>query len=304
MKIKINYYLVIIFLFFFNTNLLSLDKKKIEDIEKFRSKIETLDWQNLNQPKEFFYKIKKANAEIHIISNEIFLNNFNDINQFSYWAWGTPADENTVLYIKGDGYNIFVEYADNGYVKIDDWKKVKSQDLMDEMKKIAKLNEEYLKSQGLSYTTDIKWIYKPTFDEKSKLVFYSYEVSWSDGGKTMENRSIALGRRGHIDNSYVVNINKDTNLLDTAEFSKEFGESVLFGDGSKHSDYKSGDRIAAVGLGGLVAGSLGVKALAKAGAFAKFLPLLAKFWWILLAPFLLLFSFVGKKNKSKPKRRK
>ena len=172
MKIKINYYLVIIFLFFFNTNLLSLDKKKIENIEKFRSKIETLDWQNLNEPKEFFYKIKKANAEIHIISNEIFLNNFNDINQFSYWAWGTPADENTVLYIKGNGYNIFVEYADNGYVKIDDWKKVKSQDLMDEMKKIAKLNEEYLKSQGLSYTTDIKWIYKPTFDEKSKLVFY------------------------------------------------------------------------------------------------------------------------------------
>ena len=54
----------------------------------------------------------------------------------------------------------------------------------------------------------------------------------------------------------------------------------------------------------LVAGSLGVKALAKAGAFAKFLPLLAKFWWILLAPFLLLFSFVGKKNKSKPKRGK
>ena len=300
---KINFYLFI-FLFFFNTNLLSLDKNQITDTEKFRSQLETLNWQNLSEPKEFFYKIKKADAEIHIIDSEIFLNNFNDINQFSYWAWGTPVDKETVLYIQGQGYNIFVEYKNNGYVKIDDWKQVKSKDLMDEMQRIAKSNVQYLKSQGLSYTTDIKWIYKPTFDEKSKLVFYSYEVSWSDGEKTMENRSIALGRRGHIDNSYVVKINKDTNLLETAEFSKEFGESVLFGDGSKHSDYKSGDRIAAVGLGGLVAGSLGVKALAKAGAFAKFLPLLAKFWWILLAPFLLLFSFVGKKNKSKPKRRK
>jgi len=300
---KINFYLFI-FLFFFNTNLLSLDKNQITDTEKFRSQLETLNWQNLSEPKEFFYKIKKADAEIHIIDSEIFLNNFNDINQFSYWAWGTPVDKETVLYIQGQGYNIFVEYKNNGYVKIDDWKQVKSKDLMDEMQRIAKSNVQYLKSQGLSYTTDIKWIYKPTFDEKSKLVFYSYEVSWSDGGKTMENRSIALGRKGHIDNSYVVIINKDTNLLETAEFSKEFGESVLFGDGSKHSDYKSGDRIAAVGLGGLVAGSLGVKALAKAGAFAKFLPLLAKFWWILLAPFLLLFSFVGKKNKSKPKRRK
>ena len=73
--------------------------------------------------------------------------------------------------------------------------------------------------------------------------------------------------------------------------------------GNRYSDYKSGDRIAAVGLGGLVAGSLGIKALAKAGAFAKFLPLLAKFWWIIIAPFLLLFSFAGKKTKNKTRRK-
>ena len=133
MKIKINYYLVIIFLFFFNNNLLSLDKNQITDIEKFRSQIETLNWQNLNESKDFFYKIKEANAEIHIIGSEIFLDNFSDINQFSYWAWGTPADKTTVLYIKGDGYNIFVEYFDNGFIKIDDWKQVKSKDLMDEI---------------------------------------------------------------------------------------------------------------------------------------------------------------------------
>ena len=52
---------------------------------------------------------------------------------------------------------------------------------MDERQRIAKSNEPYLKSQGLAYSTNIRWIYKPTFDEKSKLVFYSYEVSWSDG---------------------------------------------------------------------------------------------------------------------------
>ena len=115
---KINFYLFI-FLFFFNTNLLSLDKNQITDTEKFRSQLETLNWQNLSEPKEFFYKIKKADAEIHIIDSEIFLNNFNDINQFSYWAWGTPVDKETVLYIQGQGYNIFVEYKNNGYVKIE-----------------------------------------------------------------------------------------------------------------------------------------------------------------------------------------
>ena len=39
----------------------------------------------------------------------------------------------------------------------------------------------------------------------------------------------------------------------------------LFDEGFKYSDYKPGDKIATIGIGGLVAGSLGVKALAKTG---------------------------------------
>ena len=68
----------------------------------------------------------------------------------------------------------------------------------------------------------------------------------------------------------------------------------LFFDGYKHADYKPGDRIAAVGVGGLVAGSLGVKALAKTGILAKLL----KFWWILLAPLAFLGKFLSGKESS------
>jgi len=299
---RINFF-ILIFFFALNSHLFALDKKKIEDSDKLWSKLEELNWKNLDNPKDFFHKINKANAELHIIEDEIFLEDYNDINQFSYWVWGIPAEEDVVLFIRGIGYNIFVNYVDGGYVKIDDWKKVKSEDLLNQMKEIARHNKEMLKEQGLSYVNDIKWIYKPTFDSKNKIVYYSYEVFWSDGEKSMENKSIVLGRKGHLENFYVVTLDGDTNLINTAAYSKEFGESVLFNEGSRHSDYKSGDRIAAVGLGGLVAGSLGVKALAKAGAFAKFLPLLAKFWWIIIAPFLLLFSFAGKKTKNKTRRK-
>ena len=299
---RINFF-ILIFFFALNSHLSALDKTRIEDLDKFRSKIEELNWKNLDNPKTFFHKINKANVELHIIESEIFLEDYNDINQFNYWAWGLPAEKDVILFIRGLGYSIYVHYVESGYVKIDDWKKIKSEDLLSQLKETAKFNKKILKEQGLTYVNDIKWIYKPTFDEKNKIVFYSYEVFWSDGEKSMENKSIVLGRKGHLENAYVVVFDKDTNLLETAEYSKEFGESVIFEEGYRYSNYKSGDRVAAVGIGGLVAGSLGVKALAKAGAFAKFLPLLAKFWWIILAPILLLLSFAGKKTRKEKKKR-
>ena len=48
-----------------------------------------------------------------------------------------------------------------------------------------------------------------------------------------------------------------------------------------------------------VAGTLGVKALAKAGILAKFLPLLLKFGWILLAPLFFIGKLFGGKNESR-----
>ena len=65
-----------------------------------------------------------------------------------------------------------------------------------------------------------------------------------------------------------------------------------------------------MGVGSLVAGSLGAKVIAKTGFFAKLLPLLAKFWWILLAPIAAFGYMRGERNKkssssrSKNKRRK
>ena len=92
------------------------------------------------------------------------------------------------------------------------------------------------------------------------------------------------------DIAVVKKITDDFDSNEFEEFALEFANTINFDEGFRHSDYKSGDKVAAVGIGGLVAGTLGVKALAKAGAFAKFLPLLLKFGWILLIP----LAFVGK----------
>ena len=48
-------------------------------------------------------------------------------------------------------------------------------------------------------------------------------------------------------------------------------KNFKYNQGSQYMTFKSGDKIAAYGVGALVAGSLGIKGLAKTGALAAIL---------------------------------
>ena len=199
------------------------------------------------------------------------------------------------MHIRGTGYDVFLDYRDDGYVKLDDWKNVNSNNLLSELRKIAKANAIYLKEKNLDYVNKIDWIYKPTLNQENKSVSYSYKVDWNSGQQSMESKNLILGKKGYLESAFVVEYKKDIDLKYESDFSKDFVNGVIFNEGFKHSDYKPGDKIAAAGIGGLVAGSLGVKALAKTGVLAKLL----KFWWILLAPLAFFGKFLsGKKSSS------
>ena len=196
------------------------------------------------------------------------------------------------MHIRGTGYDVFLDYRDDGYVKLDDWKNVNSNDLLSELREITKANAIYLKEKNLDYVNKIDWIYKPTLNQENKSVSYSYKVDWNSGQQSMESKNLILGKKGYLESAFVVEYKKDIDLKYESDFSKDFVNGVKFNEGFKHSDYKPGDKIAAAGIGGLVAGSLGVKALAKTGFLVK----LAKFWWILLAPLAFLGKFLSGKD--------
>ena len=295
----------------FQTNIVAVEEKKIENEDERLKKLATLNWYNWENPKEHKVKIDRANAELYILENEYYLKGPKDTNQYSWWKWGKADTSDLMLF--GNGFSMYIEFEDAGYVKLDDWKDVDTEQWINQMRATAKKNAVIFKEQNLQYVKDINWIYKPTFDDENNSASYSYEVIWDDDVKTMESKSIVLGKSGYLTFIYVVAIEPDTDLVNHAKISKEFANTTTFYEGSKYSDYKSGDKIAAVGIGGLVAGTLGVKALAKAGILAKFLPFLAKFWWKILAPIVAIFGFARKGSSSdvattddegKPRRRK
>ena len=274
------------------THIQALEKKLLKD-DEWEKKIGTLNWKNLNE-KEHNAFIKKANAKVLILDNEIYLDNYKDINQFSWWAYGHGTEKTMVMHIRGTGYDVFLDYRDDGYVKLDDWKNVNSNNLLSELREIAKANAIYLKEKNLDYVNKIDWIYKPTLNQENKSVSYSYKVDWNSGQQSMESKNLILGKKGYLESAFVVAYKKDIDLKYESDFSKDFVNGVIFNEGFKHSDYKPGDKIAAAGIGGLVAGSLGVKVLAKTGLLAKLL----KFWWILLAPLAFFGKFLSGKESS------
>ena len=68
----------------------------------------------------------------------------------------------------------------------------------------------------------------------------------------------------------------------------------------EYNDSKSGDKVAAAGIGALLATTLGIKAL-KPGIIAAALLLLKKFWFIIFLPFIWLGKLFTGSSKKKNK---
>ena len=211
-----------------------------------------------------------------------------EIDKFSNILFGHSANENDMVIIDSSdfAYTIYINYKDEGYISLKDWKDVDSKQLLEEMKSTAKDD-----------VTNVSWIFEPKIYE-NKNVSYSYKVIWQDGAQTLETKILSLGRKGYNSISVVKKIDEDFNTKEFEEFALDFANTITFKEGFRHSDYKSGDKAAAVGIGGLVAGTLGVKALAKAGIIAKLLAFAVKFWWVILAPLVFLGSLFSKKSSS------
>ena len=273
----------------FNDNIktVSNNSNNNSDVNK---KFYQLNWFNLDNPKDHRVEIPGSNSEVFILENEIYLKGQKDINAFSQLLFKEPANENDMLIVEDSSfdYTIYINYINDGYVTKDDWSS-NPNELLAEMNKTSKEDVK-----------DIKWVFEPKLSENN-YAYYSYEVLWNDGKRSLETQILSFGRKGYHEISLVKKIDENFNAKKFEEMAIDFANTIDFKEGYRYADYKSGDKTAAVGIGGLVAGTLGVKALAKAGVLAKLLGFAAKFWWIILAPLVFLGSLFNKKSSSSEK---
>jgi len=239
-------------------------------------------------------------ATLNVPSNFMYLGKTQSIQVLTD-VWGNPPDQSVLgmmipkntSVLDDSTYAIIISYSEEGYVDDEDAEDLDYDELMETMQEDAQDANPMRIQQGYPSIEVIGWAAAPYYDSENKKLHWAKELSFDhDSAHTLNYNVRILGRRGYLELNFI----SDLQLLDQIKAEMpEILPAVNFNDGNRYSDFNPDmDKVAAYGIGGLIAG----KVLAKAGLFV----LLAKFWKIIAVGAVALFAGIrkflgGKKNE-------
>lgn len=181
--------------------------------------------------------------------------------------WGNPPREKSLGMIvpadfkpTGDNsWGVVITYDEDGYVKDDEAASINYSDLLKQMQEGTREASEERKKAGYEAIELVGWAQPPHYDAASHKLYWAKELKFGEGGENTLNYDIrALGRRGVLSLNAVGAISQ---LKDIERDMQSVLSQVEFNEGHRYSDFLPGtDKIAAYGIGALIAGKLAVKA--------------------------------------------
>ncbi len=214
--------------------------------------------------------------------------------------WGNPPSPETLGMVFPAGvtpyeapWGLEIFFEDIGYVSDEDAGSYNYDELLDEMKQDARDANPQRTRQGYPTVELIGWAAAPRYDSAGRKLYWAKELEFGgDPEHTLNYNIRALGRRGVLNMNFIAAMS-DLPAVESAVPS--ILNMVAFTEGNRYSDFNaSTDAVAAVGLGGLIAGGVLAK---KAGLIAVALLFLKKFWFLLLLPLIWLKNlFTGRRS--------
>ena len=220
----------------------------------------------LNLPEQFVF-LESADAERVLVD-----------------AWGNPPDETPpmgmilpagVSPLSGDSWAVTVEYDESGYVSDEDAADIDYKEMLEDLKEQAKQDNQWRAENGYEPVELIGWASAPRYDPQGKKLHWAKELKFGDSETHTLNYNIrVLGRKGVLVLNFIASMDQLAQIDQSVPSVLAMTE---FNDGSRYADFNPDiDKVAAYGLGALVAGKLA----AKAGLFATALLLLKKLWML------------------------
>ena len=232
-------------------------------------------------------RIPEANATLKISKGFYFLDR-EDANKVLTQAWGNPSDPATMGMIfpakktpLDQTWGAEISYDAIGYVSDADATRLDSDELLQTMREDGKAENAERKKQGYEVIELAGWASPPRYDAHSRKLHWAKELHFEGvEGNTLNYNIRALGRHGVL----ITNFIGDMSMLNSINAAApKVMAMTSFEPGARYSDFNpSADTVAAVGIGGLIAG----KALSKSGFLLLLLPLLKKFGFLLIIPIL------------------
>jgi uncharacterized membrane-anchored protein len=168
--------------------------------------------------------------------------------------------------------NIFAvyTYSDEGHVKDDESPDYDA--LLRDMQESTAAEDQERKKAGGPGVKLLGWAEAPHYDKTQRKMYWAERLQFDgDDGETLNYNVRILGRGGFLVCNGVGDMRQ---LPKVAEFSKTLLQATEFVDGQRYTDFDPAyDKVAAYGIGGLIAGKLAL----KAGLFAKLLLLCKAF---------------------------
>ena len=203
--------------------------------------------------------------------------------------WGNPDASQTLgmLFprnrspVDAAAWGAAITFDEIGLVSDEDATRYDYDALLAEMQADTRKDNIWRDENGYARVDLLGWASKPHYDLQSRKLYWAKRLKFADSeGETLNYNIRALGRKGVL----VVNFIAGMDQLDDVEAAvPDVLGMVNFTEGNRYSDFDPKiDTVAAVGIGGLIAG----KVLAKTGLLAMGLVLLKKFGVFLLLPLL------------------
>lgn len=185
--------------------------------------------------------------------------------------WGNPPRQKPTLGmlfpVKGalvgpDTWGVVITYDDDGYVEDKEAASINYDDLLKQMREGEEENNEERKKAGYDAVRLIGWAAPPHYDQASHKLYWAKELAFETEDEHTLNYDIrVLGRKGVLSLNAVASMGQLNGIKRDMQSVMQF---VEFNPGSRYGDYQAGlDKVAAYGIGALIAGKL----VAKAGLF-------------------------------------
>ncbi|NOX70627.1 MAG: DUF2167 domain-containing protein [Gammaproteobacteria bacterium] len=200
-------------------------------------------------------------------------------------VWGNPPGQDVLgmLFpsryspLDYDSWAVTIDYVDDGYVSDEDAVDIDYDDLLVGMQKDTLDSNADREAAGYGAIELLGWAEPPYYDATQKKLYWAKELRFAGAEETTLNYEIrALGRRGMLMMTFIASTPQ---LSEINAYRNTVLAMAEFNEGGRYADFDpSIDKVAAYGIGALVAGKLA----AKAGFFAVGLVLLKKFGIFLL----------------------
>ncbi|MBI3267807.1 MAG: DUF2167 domain-containing protein [Planctomycetes bacterium] len=202
------------------------------------------------------------------------------------YLWAGPADTRTLLERMGnltsgnelafispgdDDWFVAFEFNELGYVKDDEKDKLDADAILASLKKGNQAGNEERRRRGMSDLTLVGWEVPPAYNAETNNLEWATRLRSAKGGDSVNYNVRILGRTGVMEATLVAN---PEDVKKSMPAFRTLLSAYSYKSGSKYSEFRSGDKIAAYGLTALVVGGA-VAAAAKTGLLGKLLkPLL------------------------------